>query len=216
MKTEIETALSEIQKIAVSAHAGQIRDGGQDYYRGHIEPVVEILEGSMSSVGDIDDESLLLYLGTAYLHDVLEDCDDWNEANDLQKLLTDTLKDIEYGNIFADLIFDSVVKLSTSGPHMPEMYQNLSKTERLVHQLSKSPSVVITVKLADRYQNLLSMEGCWSTKRQRSYVEQTKKMLQAVMRNHPSMNYKVCLLIAKTQMLIVNIEKGMEINEHEK
>jgi len=62
-----ETGYNEAVALALTAHAGQVDKGGNDYFTAHVEEVVRIVREELG--GGIEAAVV------AYLHDVVEDSD---------------------------------------------------------------------------------------------------------------------------------------------
>ena len=65
--------VSEARSFAREKHTGQ-KYGDQDYFYGHIVPIVGSLDNALNPE-KLTSELCDIVIATAYLHDVLEDCD---------------------------------------------------------------------------------------------------------------------------------------------
>lgn len=137
-------------ELAALAHAGQLRDSGEEYVSHplHVSKIITDLQ--------LDDASIAAGL----LHDVVEDT-----PYSLDYL------DKEFGNEIARLV-DGVTKLSR--------LEYRSRQERQAENLRKmflamaSDIRIILIKLADRLHNMQTLRYHNSLKRQREIAEETK------------------------------------------
>lgn len=168
------------RKIAMDAHAGQMRDDGTDYFIGHVLPVAFMVDSfcqqSLPPIGDkFYTEAInnrVVMVCAAYLHDVVEDCDEWMENNDLEKLLREHEP---FDHTIVTRILQCVNALTTSGSR--SMYpRQASKTEKFEMLFRDARIEACIVKLCDRISNLDSMGNSWDQKRQNKYREQAKLM----------------------------------------
>lgn len=168
------------REIAVEAHAGQMRDDGTDYFLGHVLPVALMVESlcqeSMPRIGDKyyveATNTRLVMVCSAYLHDVVEDCDEWMMNNNLEKILRENEP---FDGTVVTRIIQCVDWLTTSGSRSTYS-QQASKTEKFELLFRDAPIEACIVKLCDRISNLESMGNSWNQKRQDKYREQAKLM----------------------------------------
>lgn len=175
-----EAQSQRLALLAKEAHKGQKRDDGSDYFSDHIVGVAEIVR-SVYPTEQFSNENLWFALGLAYIHDLIEDCDEWMEKNDLRERLIEIF-DGDF--VFVELMHISAKYLTTSGPRAQYYSKDQTKTERIEELLIDSTINICLVKLCDRYHNICSMQkGNWNKNRQTRYLEQTKHMILAVRKN---------------------------------
>lgn len=130
-------------KQAVSSHSKQIRDDGSNYLTSHIFPIVSDLLQNIKRVPALMENIIIL----ALLHDTLED-------------------DLNYSEIKLLKVFDKKILNQLKILTKPRIYNFKKQTEEekyiqnsmIFEKIMKSTYSVRIVKLADRFNNISSID----------------------------------------------------------
>lgn len=153
-------------ETARECHQGQLRDGGEPYL---IHPVRVATHFLLFFDGPIDQQDL----AAAILHDVLED-----DTRDAPERLTRKRLAEEFGEKTAHYVDLLTKKVPGSYVHSPAEYHG-----RL---LAASPAVQ-TMKLCDRFDNLLSLHTCSDPAKVARYLPATESYFAALGETNPAL-----------------------------
>lgn len=177
LKSIIEQMEKQAKEYATQKHSKQKRKFSKEPYVEHPKRVAELIRTYKSSKNK--DE----LISAALLHDTIEDTDTTEE--DLKKL-------------FGGLVASLVKELSSDD----EGIKKLGKTEYLTDKMLKMSSWALTIKLADRLENVSDLKDT-SDKFRDKYTKETKKILQRLEKERE---------LSNTQKKLVSIIK-QKLNE---
>lgn len=188
------------REISEEAHYGQKRDCGGDYFDLHVARVADQIRQASTMcklVGRADRGSMLYMIALAYMHDVIEDCDEWMEKNDIHQVIASTITDKRTRDAF----MHDILMLTTSGERA-SMYDGIeSKGDRITALVTAGSVEAICVKFSDRINNLDSMSGSWNEKRQMKYLDASDRMLYDYIHGFPRGNHPLSLPLAVLSFL---------------
>ena len=150
-----ENIVQLAENYAKNKHNSQKRDDGEPFFN-HPRRIVETLKEY-----DLPDE----VLAAAWLHDVPEDCSSSYEDCINQILMIEQ----KFGNKVSSLVHE-LTCYSEKG----ELFEQ--KTIRLLNLARRMSINAKWIKLADRFDNISSMQ-CWNNKRRIRYARSTIKLL---------------------------------------
>lgn len=136
--------LNEVLQFATQKHMGQKRDDGRDYiiHPMRVAKIVDKYKGQYSSNREI-------LLAAALLHDTLEDTD--TSYKELRE---------KFGEVVASL----VVELTTA----KYSCQYIGKAQYLAEKMQMMTNYALTIKLADRLDNVSDLANTSEQKKQRT------------------------------------------------
>lgn len=146
-------------KFAKEKHAGQVRKfTGQSYFDGHVQKV----NGTVKLY--TKDETTLI---AALLHDVIEDCyeNKWEGYKEIKE-------------IFGQNVANIVLELTSDKDAISHQYEG-SKTNYLIYKMYNMSQRALTIKLADRFNNIADAFTA-SEKFRNSYYKETKAISNAL------------------------------------
>jgi (p)ppGpp synthase/HD superfamily hydrolase len=157
--------ISEKEKLAwdfaKEKHHGQVRQFiGQPYFDAHVQKVNGIVKQYTT------DEDMLC---VALLHDVIEDCYDYNEK-------WTGYKDIK--NLFGKRVSDLVLELTSDDNEKKHRYDG-NKTAYLTHKMLHMTEDALVIKLSDRLQNI-SDAFTASEKFRNKYFQETSSIVDSI------------------------------------
>ena len=171
--TEIKT-FDKAYAIANDAHKGQLRDEGIPYIS-HIDGVLDILRNELKIRMDF-------ILSVAAMHDVLEDSDKYS-YQDLVKY---------FGTGMAD---DVMLLTKKEGQNVQEYLQEINN--------SKSAGYLMTVKLADRLNNIRCLGKIDDQEKKARKCAETRKYYMDYAKTTNSYIY------TELEKALVNVEKDV-------
>ena len=156
--------LDEVLKFAKEKHQGQKRDDGRDYINHpmRVAKLVDDYKGKFS-------KNRKILFAAALLHDTLED------TYTSYKELVDN---------FGEYVASLVLELTTA----KYACNYIGKAQYLAEKMEHMTSYALTIKLADRLDNLTDMVGCKMEKQQRTindtiyilaHLEKTRKLTES-------------------------------------
>ena len=161
IKLDKEIDLEEVLRFATEKHKGQKRDDGNDYITHPIR--VAKLVDNFKAKNSANREVLL---AAAFLHDTLEDTD-----TSYKELAT------KFGEVVASL----VLELTTA----KYACHTIGKSQYLAEKMQHMTSYALTIKLADRLDNIMDLKGCRIEKQTKmindtiyilNYLEKNRKL----------------------------------------
>lgn len=183
----IKNKINEAFNFAQQRHSGQFRKNSNIAYFTHPKYVARIIEKIT------DDEDLVC---VALLHDVIED--------------TNTTYD-EVKNIFGDKIANLVNELTNNS----EECGKLKKKDYMVLKFNTISSDALTVKLADRYHNILFLDKDLTSKKAYNFMvyywKNTKYILDKIDRE---LNTIQIDLIISIYNLLIRLKYKYKIKEY--
>jgi len=197
--------MGDFADIARGAHEGQKRDCGGDYFDLHIKGVVGILAyiAEDCKVHRGESRSINYIIALGYMHDVIEDCDEWMTKIVISELLREIIDEDRTVNHF----IDDLEQLTTSGPRAYRYDESSTKTDRISQLIRTGSPEAVAVKFADRINNLMSMETSWNEKRQMKYLDASENILKTYMNYFPHDNYPPSLATTMAKRLASVLEK---------
>ena len=159
-----EIDLEEVLNFATEKHKGQKRDDGNDYiiHPIRVAKLVDEFKGKYST-------NRKVLLAAAFLHDTLED------TNTSYKELVDN-----FGEVVASL----VLELTTA----KYACHYIGKAQYLAEKMQHMTSYALTIKLADRLDNIMDLKGCRPEKKTKmindtvyilNYLEKNRKLTKS-------------------------------------
>lgn len=144
IKLDQDIDLDEVLQFAKEKHAGQKRDNGVDYivHPIRVAKLVDDYKGKYSS-------NRKVLFAAAVLHDTIEDT--YTSYRELAER-------------FGDYVASLVLELSTA----KVACNYIGKAQYLADKMEHMTSYALTIKLADRLDNVSDMEGCSESKKQKT------------------------------------------------
>ena len=144
--------LNEVINFATEKHKGQKRDDGREYITHplRVAKIVDDVKGQFSS-------NRKVLFAAAVLHDTLEDT--YTSYRELEE---------NFGEIVA-----SIVQELTTAKYGSKM---IGKGLYLAEKMQMMTNYALTIKLADRYDNLCDLSNCTEEKQKRT-IDDTKYIL---------------------------------------
>lgn len=171
--------LNEVLKFATEKHKGQKRDDGQDYIV-HPIRVSKIVDKYKAK----DSQNRDILLAASLLHDTLEDT--YTSYRELEE---------HFGKEVA-----SIVEELTTAPFVPKM---IGKGLYLAEKMQMMTNYALTIKLADRLDNLCDLENCTPQKVART-VNDTEFILDYLSKRRTFTKSQLKLVDAiKTQLQVL-------------
>jgi len=127
--------IDQAKDLATQRHAGQTRFDGTEYIV-HPLRVADTVRQHMQNSSDLDS-----LIAAALLHDTLEDTD--TSYQELEKL-------------FGELVAGLVLEVTSS----PSAIKHYGKGDYLLHKMTYMTPYALTIKLADRLDNVTDLKGC--------------------------------------------------------
>lgn len=152
IKLEKKIDLEEVLRFATEKHKGQKRDNGVDYII-HPIRVAELVDKYKGK----ESQNREILLAAALLHDTLEDT--YTSYRELEE---------NFGEIVA-----SIVQELTTAKYGSKM---IGKGLYLAEKMQMMTNYALTIKLADRYDNLCDLSNCTEEKQKRT-INDTKYIL---------------------------------------
>jgi (p)ppGpp synthase/HD superfamily hydrolase len=157
-------ALKVASTAAALAHDGQVRKHQNVPYIVHPARVAQLV---------------IFYNPTAYhsaiaawMHDILEDCGDEGRA-----IYNQAMNDMHLTDIEKTQITDAVLALTKNDDLHPRSVKNKDCIKRLIS--SHTPRFAVLVKICDRIDNLMDMEG-FESGFVRMYLNETKDLIDGI------------------------------------
>lgn len=177
--------------FAKQAHKGQVRKFiNKPYFGAHVVKVNGIVKQYTT------DEDLLC---AALLHDTLEDCYEDSEVGY-----------VELKEIFGKRVADLVNELTSDGDEIDDSYEG-NKGDYLIDKMIHMSSDALTIKLADRLQNI--SDAFTATERFRNkYFMETTSIIEEI-KKHRQFNRIQRLLIGDIQSKLDNISSIFKIKK---
>ena len=159
-----EIDLEEVLNFATEKHKGQKRDDGNDYiiHPIRVAKLVDEFKGKYST-------NRKVLLAAAFLHDTLED------TNTSYKEIAD-----KFGDVVASLVLElTTAKYACS---------YIGKSQYLAEKMQHMTSYALTIKLADRLDNIMDLKGCRPEKKTKmindtvyilNYLEKNRKLTKS-------------------------------------
>lgn len=171
--------LNEVLEFATQKHKGQKRDDGQDYII-HPIRVSKIVDEYKAK----DSQNRDILLAASLLHDTLEDT--YTSYRELEE---------HFGKEVA-----SIVEELTTAPFVPKM---IGKGLYLAEKMQMMTNYALTIKLADRLDNLCDLENC-TVKKVVKTVNDTKFILDYLSKRRTFTKSQLKLVDAiKTQLNVL-------------
>ena len=152
IKLEKKIDLEEVLRFATEKHKGQKRDNGVDYII-HPIRVAELVDKYKGK----ESQNREILLAAALLHDTLEDT--YTSYRELEE---------NFGPVVA-----SIVQELTTAKYGSKM---IGKGLYLAEKMQMMTNYALTIKLADRYDNLCDLSNCTEEKQKRT-INDTKYIL---------------------------------------
>lgn len=156
------------------SHGQQTRDDGQPYLEEHIYPVTKEVLHSYGN-NPIPEKVVM----AAILHDAIEDDPNFTEAICLQKFSQEVL----------DILIPLTKTLSENTHYLSQeekMAVKMAVNKKHHEEISRSSKEAITIKLADRYNNIACIGKIKTTKpeKYKRYILETEKFFLALAKQH--------------------------------
>ncbi|KAL0244633.1 hypothetical protein GEMRC1_008715 [Eukaryota sp. GEM-RC1] len=179
--------LQSARLLAIAAHTGQYRRGGDPYYK-HPERVVDNIITYFPQFSHND-----TILASAWLHDVLEDT-----STTPTDLSSQTSQDV----------LNIVLELTNDVPQL----KLLGKKLYLMQKMSEMSDNALVIKLADRLDNIQDLDVCdrkWAIK----YAQQTKDIMEYLQDKRFKSESTIFQPILQEILEVVNSFLEKQVNE---
>jgi (p)ppGpp synthase/HD superfamily hydrolase len=173
--------LKEIESIRIAAHAATIAHNGLFRKNGTTPYIVH--PANVAQMVRLYDNSCHLGVITAWSHDILEDCGE----NGI-RIFDDMIVKLRERNLLtndgAHRVMDAVDALTKNDAIPNRTAKWVDCIVRLTHE--DTPHFAILVKICDRIDNLMDMEG-FKPGFEKVYIEETDMLIDAVGKIHLTM-----------------------------